>query len=198
MKNHLLKSHVTIMDYAKRKKIYPASVYQAIKEGKIIPDIIGQSKIKMINLKKYGSFKFNKWSKGKEEQTLSNWFARKGKAKDNTTHLLSEQKAPSVKPRVYTLFGKKGKNDLKFTIGDLIPIQQKDQYDFAELVNLINYRDYEPDWSQRMDDEYDLLYNIPENKGRDFFMVSGQSLIIMPGRYIFPTILTKEQIINGQ
>jgi hypothetical protein len=79
MKNHLLKSHVTIMDFARRKKVYPKSVYDAIKEGKIIPDLIGQSKIKMIDLKIYGAYKFNTWTKGKNEKTLTNWFARQRK-----------------------------------------------------------------------------------------------------------------------
>jgi hypothetical protein len=76
---HLLKSHVTIMDYAKHKMVYPASVYSAIKAGKIMPDIIGLSRIKMIDLKIYGAYKFGLHSPDKE--MLLKWFERKGKKK---------------------------------------------------------------------------------------------------------------------
>jgi len=100
-------------------------------------------------------------------------------------------------PTVYTLFGKNGKADIKLTIADLIPIDQKDSYDFNELVNLIRYTDYEPDWRQPMGEDYDLLYKAMENKGHDFFKVKDEDLIIMPGRYIYPTTLTEQQITNG-
>ena len=79
MKRHFLKSHVTITDYAKRMQVYPASVYDAIRMGKIEPDYIGQSKIKMIDLKKYGSFEFQ--NRNPDKNTLNQWFDRKGKAK---------------------------------------------------------------------------------------------------------------------
>ena len=76
---HLLKSHVTIMDYAKHKMVYPTSVYSAIKAGKIKPDIIGLSRIKMIDLKIYGAYTFGLHNPDKE--MLLKWFERKGKKK---------------------------------------------------------------------------------------------------------------------
>jgi len=83
MKRHLLKSHVTILDYAKRKQVYPISVYSAITTGKIKPDFIGQSMIKMIDLNKYGSFKFQIHNPDKEK--LEKWFDRKGRKKPSET-----------------------------------------------------------------------------------------------------------------
>ncbi len=67
------------MDYAKRKQVYPSSVYSAIKAGKIKPDVVGQSMIKMIDLKKYGSYRFQIHNVDKEALNL--WFERKGRAK---------------------------------------------------------------------------------------------------------------------
>jgi hypothetical protein len=84
MKRHLLKSHVTILDYSKRKQVYPTSVYSAIAAGKIKPDFIGQSMIKMIDLKKYGSFKFQIHNPDKEK--LQKWFDRKGRKKNESTY----------------------------------------------------------------------------------------------------------------
>ena len=74
---HLLKSHVTIMDYAKHKMVYPTSVYSAIKAGKIKPDIIGLSRIKIIDLKIYGAYKFGLHKADKA--LMIQWFERKGK-----------------------------------------------------------------------------------------------------------------------
>ena len=108
-----------------------------------------------------------------------------------------KQKLKGEPLKTYKLIGKNGKENITLTIADLIPIDQKDTYDFNELVNLISYRDYEPEWTQGMDEEYDLLYRNIENKGCDFFKVAGEALIIMPGRHIYPTILTEQQIING-
>jgi len=76
---HLLKSHVTITDFAKHKMVYPTSVYSAINAGKIKPDIIGLSRIKMIDLKIYGAYKFELHNPDKE--MLLKWFERKGKKK---------------------------------------------------------------------------------------------------------------------
>jgi hypothetical protein len=88
MKRHLLKSHVTVMDYAKRKQVYPTSVYSAIQAGKIKPDFIGQSLIKMIDLKKYGSFKFQ--IHNPDKNTLNQWFKRKGRVKTDNNSPASE------------------------------------------------------------------------------------------------------------
>ena len=84
MKRHLLKSHVTITEYAKRKEIYPARVYEAIRAGKIIPDYIGQSGIRMLDLKKYDSYHFNEKNVAKE--TVRQWFERKGRPKAGTNN----------------------------------------------------------------------------------------------------------------
>jgi hypothetical protein len=81
MKRHLLKSHVTIMDYAKYKQVYPSRVYEAIRAGKIKPDKIGQSGIQMLDLKKYGSYQFSE--KNVDKETLKQWFGRKGRPKAN-------------------------------------------------------------------------------------------------------------------
>lgn len=78
MKRHLLKSHVSIFEYAERKLVYPASVYSAIKAGKIKPDYIGHAKIVLIDLKKYGSYQFGT-HKGNTKETMKKWYARKGK-----------------------------------------------------------------------------------------------------------------------
>ena len=74
---HLLKSHVTITDFAKHKMVYPTSVYSAINAGKIKPDIIGLSRIKIIDLKIYGAYKFGLHKADKA--LMIQWFERKGK-----------------------------------------------------------------------------------------------------------------------
>jgi len=72
MGKHLLKSYVTIVDYAERKKVYPQAVYKAIKAGKIIPDDIGLSRIRMIDLRIYGGFQFEVHNPDKTP--LLNWY----------------------------------------------------------------------------------------------------------------------------
>ena len=74
---HLLKSHVTITDFAKHKMVYPTSVYSAINAGKIKPDIIGLSRIKIIDLKIYGAYKFE--LQKVDKALMIQWFERKGK-----------------------------------------------------------------------------------------------------------------------
>jgi len=74
---HLLKSHVTITDFAKHKMVYPTSVYSAINAGKIKPDIIGLSRIKIIDLKIYGAYKFE--LQKADKALMIQWFERKGK-----------------------------------------------------------------------------------------------------------------------
>ena len=76
---HLLKTHTTIMDYAKRRQVYPARVYEAINAGYIKTDLIGLVGITMIDLKKYGAYQFNE--KKVSKQNVSKWFERKGKKK---------------------------------------------------------------------------------------------------------------------
>jgi hypothetical protein len=76
---HLLQSHTTIMDYAKRRQVFPARVYEAINAGYIKIDLIGLVGITMIDLKKYGTYQFN--GKKVSKQAVDKWFERKGKKK---------------------------------------------------------------------------------------------------------------------
>ena len=80
---HLLKSHLSIVDYAEQKKVYPQAVYKAIKTGKIIPDLIGQSRIKMIDLKIYGNFQFEVHNPDKTP--LINWYEKRKDRKNINT-----------------------------------------------------------------------------------------------------------------
>lgn len=89
METHYLKSHMTVMDYAKYKMVYPTSVYSAIKAGKIIPDLVGHSKIKMIDLNIYRDYRFELH---KADKTLmEEWFKRKGKKKGSVSHSKNER-----------------------------------------------------------------------------------------------------------
>ena len=75
-KNHLLKSHETVTDFAFRKRVYLNSVYSAIEQGKIVPDVIGISKILMIDLRKYGSYRFQ--VRNPDKSALIRWFLSTG------------------------------------------------------------------------------------------------------------------------
>ena len=77
MKRHLLKSHVSIPDFALSKQVYPTSVYSAIAAGKIKPDFIGKAKIQMIDLRKYGRYKFQ--IRNPDKTALNNWYKSIGK-----------------------------------------------------------------------------------------------------------------------
>lgn len=70
--NHLLKSHETIMDFAFRKRVYATSVYSAIEKGKIIPDVVGTSKVLMIDLRKYGAYKFQ--VRNSDKSAMIRWY----------------------------------------------------------------------------------------------------------------------------
>ncbi|WDF77144.1 hypothetical protein PQ469_24980 [Mucilaginibacter sp. KACC 22773] len=96
--------------------------------------------------------------------------------------------------KTYTLKGKNGKPDIDFSLGDLIPVRQKKKYDFNELVNLINYRDYEA-VTPFQDGDYRELYRNYANKRSDFFTIRDTGIIVIPGNCIFPTLLTGNQII---
>lgn len=76
MKNHLLKSHEPILDFAFRKMVYPTSVYSAIAQGKIKPDFIGATRILMIDLRKYGAYKFQ--VRNPDKTALIKWFLSTG------------------------------------------------------------------------------------------------------------------------
>lgn len=70
--NHLLKSHETIMDFAFRKRVYATSVYSAIEKGKIKPDVVGTSKVLMIDLRKYGAYKFQ--VRNPDKSAMIRWY----------------------------------------------------------------------------------------------------------------------------
>jgi hypothetical protein len=63
------------VDYAERKKVYPQAVYKAIKSGKIIPDLIGLSRIRMIDLRIYGGYEFEVHNPDKTP--LINWYKKR-------------------------------------------------------------------------------------------------------------------------
>ncbi len=96
--------------------------------------------------------------------------------------------------KTYTLKGRNGNADIDFTIEDLIPLKPSCHYDYDQLVKLINYRDYDADWQQPMGEEYQRLYNVLAHKAVDFFRIKGTEIIIMPGLYIYPTILAETEI----
>lgn len=104
---------------------------------------------------------------------------------------------PEVKLKTYTLKGKGGRDDVPFTINDLIPVAKSKKYDYEQLVKLINHRDYDSDWAQPMKEEYDLLYNKSENQQVDFFKIRDTEIIVMPGLYVYPTILSENDIKNN-
>jgi hypothetical protein len=104
---------------------------------------------------------------------------------------------PTVKIKTYTLQGKDRRDDVSFTINDLIPVIKSKKYDYDQLVKLINHRDYDSDWAQPMKEEYDLLYSKDENQQVDFFKIRGTEIIVMPGLYIYPTILSENDIKNN-
>jgi hypothetical protein len=79
---HLLKTHITILAYAELMQVYPSRVYEAIKKGAIKADLVGLSEIKMLDLKIYGTYQFNK--KNVDEQTVKDWFERKGRKRNET------------------------------------------------------------------------------------------------------------------
>jgi len=96
--------------------------------------------------------------------------------------------------KTYTLKGKRGIRDISFTIADLVPLEKSKTYRYEHLVSLINNRDFDTDWEQPMGEEYKELYQIKKNAKVDFFQVKGTKIIVMPGTYIYPTLLTKEDV----
>lgn len=96
-KNHLLKSHETVMDFAFRKMVYATSVYSGIEKGKIIPDIVGTSKTQMIDLRKYGGYKFQ--VRNPDKSAMIRWYLSVGyeikgkKAKRKAQRMLNQKKS---------------------------------------------------------------------------------------------------------
>ena len=73
---HFLKSYETVMDFAFRKMVYATSVYSAIEKGKIIPDVVGTSKTVMIDLTKYGAYKFQ--VRNPDKSAMIRWYLSVG------------------------------------------------------------------------------------------------------------------------
>lgn len=93
----------------------------------------------------------------------------------------------------YTLNGEKGRQDISFTINDLIPVKHQKKYSYDELVRLIDYTYYQFN-NQSFCDGYKLLYKQKENKKVDFFKIRGTDLIVIPGNHIYPTTLKETDI----
>ena len=98
------------------------------------------------------------------------------------------------KLQTYTLKSRTENPDLQVTIKDLIPIPHTRKYQYRELVNLTNDSLYSPDWETPMGKEHDMLYALHSQYKGDFFMVKDVGLIVVPGTYLYPTILTEEDI----
>ena len=64
--NHLLKSYETVMDFAFRKMVYATSVYSAIEKGKTV----------MIDLTKYGAYKFQ--VRNPDKSAMIRWYLSVG------------------------------------------------------------------------------------------------------------------------
>lgn len=98
--------------------------------------------------------------------------------------------------KIYTLKANKGKNsfDLQLTIDDLVPVPHKRNYCFNELVGFMKYSKYQPDWDNPMEKEYDKLYQLHGNPKIDFFKVKDTDIIVMPGTYLYTTVLTEQDI----
>ncbi len=76
--NHLLPNHLSIIRFAEKKQVYPGSVYDAIKAKKILVDLVGKDKVKMIDYILYRQYRFAKSNPDKAK--LKAWYARKGRA----------------------------------------------------------------------------------------------------------------------
>ncbi|WP_268223542.1 hypothetical protein [Sinomicrobium oceani] len=96
--------------------------------------------------------------------------------------------------QTYTLKGNMKNPDYQVTIKDLIPVPHKRKYHYRELLNLINYSRYELDWNTPMGKEYDMLYALYHGYTGNFFKVKDTGLIVIPGTYPYPTLLTEEDI----
>ena len=85
------------MDFAFRKMVYATSVYSGIEKGKIIPDIVGTSKTQMIDLRKYGGYKFQ--VRNPDKSAMIRWYLSVGyeikgkKAKRKAQRMLNQKKS---------------------------------------------------------------------------------------------------------
>jgi len=45
-----------------------------------------------------------------------------------------------------------------------------------------------------MGEDYERLYSITENKRADFFKIRNTQVVILPGTYIYPTLLNEQEV----
>jgi hypothetical protein len=76
MKQQQTKLLIPVMEFAFRKLVYATSVYSAIEQGKIKPDYVGSQRIVMIDIKKYGNYKFRVHNPDKA--ALIRWYVSVG------------------------------------------------------------------------------------------------------------------------
>lgn len=76
MKHQETKLLIPVMDFAFRKLVYATSVYSAIEKGKIKPDYVGAQKVVMIDIRKYGNYKFGVHNPNKA--ALIRWYVSVG------------------------------------------------------------------------------------------------------------------------
>ncbi len=95
--------------------------------------------------------------------------------------------------KTYKLIGKRNKRNISFTVEDLIPVKHTKQYKYEELIRLIDYSYYMHD-GESFKEDYITLYQKEENRNTDFFKIKETDVIVIPGNYIFPTILKERDI----
>lgn len=109
--------------------------------------------------------------------------------------LLEQLQEVSGELKTYTLTGMDGRENIFFTINDLRALKSKPRK-FEDLINYLDYSNYEPDWDNPMKKDYELLYAKAENKGRDFFQIGNTGIVVIPGKYVCTTVLNAEQFRN--
>lgn len=95
--------------------------------------------------------------------------------------------------KTYKLTGKRNHADILFTVEDLIPVKHNKNYEYIELVRLIDYSQYEFS-NESFDEDYTLLYQKAENQNIDFFKIKGTDIIVIPGNHVYPTLLKEKDI----
>jgi len=97
--------------------------------------------------------------------------------------------------KTYRLKGNNGKEDILLTIEDLVPVPHKRAYSFQQLVSFVNNQQYETDWETPMNEEHTMLYEMHEEKA-SFFKDKHTELILVPGDYLHPTLLSEQDIMD--
>ncbi len=97
--------------------------------------------------------------------------------------------------KTYRLKGNKGNEDVELTIEDLVPVPHKRAYTFQQLTSFINNQQYETDWENPMNEEHKRLYEMHDTKA-SFFKDKRTELILVPGDYLHPTLLSEQDIMD--